>query len=218
LGVVHPEENTSQIGVIGVGVAALCRVKEMMKKSLLIWLLLWAAVLPAFAASLEGLRFDEQIRVASRELKLNGLGVRAVFIFKAYVAALYLGEKTSLPQEVLRQPGPKRLQLRMLMEVGSNDIKKALVDGMRKNVSDAQWAAMQERVTQFARTIDSIGTARPGDTITLDYVPEHGMTLAVNDAVKGNVISGLDFYTALLEIFVGNDPVDTRLKNGLLGQ
>lgn len=189
-----------------------------MNKFLLLMFLLGVTAVPASGASLEGLRFDDQVRVASRELKLNGLGVRAVFIFKAYVAGLYLGEKTSVPQEVLQQPGPKRLQLRMLMAVGSADIKKALVDGMRKNVSDAQWAAMQERVTQFARTIDSIGTARAGDTITLDYVPEQGMALAVNDVARGSAISGLDFYTALLEIFVGNDPVDTRLKNGLLGQ
>lgn len=190
----------------------------MMKKLVLMALLMCAAVVPALAASLEGLRFDDQVRVASRELRLNGLGVRSVFVFKAYVAGLYLGEKTSLSQEVLQQHGPKRLQLRMLMAIGAPDIKKALVDGMRKNVSEAQWAAMQERVAQFERTIDSIGTSRPGDTINLDYVPERGLTLVVNDAVKGSPISGQDFYNALLEIFVGNDPVDTRLKNGLLGQ
>jgi len=34
----------------------------------------------------------------------------------------------------------------------------------------------------------------------------------------GSAIAGQDFYNALLEIFVGDDPVDTRLKKGLLGQ
>lgn len=189
-----------------------------MKKLLLPLLMLWAAAAPAPAATLEGLRFDDVARVANRELKLNGLGVRAIFIFKAYVAGLYLGDRTSAPQEVLRQPGPKRIQMRMLMEVGAPDIKKALVDGMQKNVTEAQWAAMQERVAQFSRTIESIGVARPGDTINLDYVPEHGLLLAVNDVAKGGAIGGADFYNALLEIFVGDNPVDTRLKKGLLGQ
>lgn len=191
-----------------------------MKKYLLISLALWAAAtLPqASAASLEGLRFDDVAKVANRELQLNGLGVRAVFIFKAYVAGLYLGNKTSVPQEVLRQAGPKRIQMRMLMEIGAPDIKKALVDGMQKNVSEAQWAAMQDRVVQFTRTIESIGVAKPGDTINLDYVPERGLMLAVNDVTKGGAISGTDFYNALLEIFVGDNPVDTRLKKGMLGQ
>jgi hypothetical protein len=191
-----------------------------MKKSLLALLLvcLHASVpLPARAATLDGLAFDDQIRLAGRELQLNGLGVRAVFIFRAYVAGLYLGKKTAAGQEVLQQSGPKRLQLRMLMDIGAPDIKKALVDGMRKNVSEAQWAAMQERVAQFAGTIDALGSTRAGDTLTLDYLPGRGMMLSVNGVAKGAAIAGVDFYNALLGIFVGDDPVDTRLKAGLLG-
>jgi Chalcone isomerase-like len=185
--------------------------------SLLFWLA--AAVLPAAgAATMEGLRFDDSARVANRELRLNGLGLRAVYIFKAFVAGLYLSDRASTGQEVLLNQSPKRLQLRMLMEVGANDIKKALIDGMRKNVSEAQWSAMEERALSFAQTIDSIGVTRPGDTINLDYQPERGMTLAVNDVSKGTAINGEDFYTALLKIFVGDDPVDTRMRKGLLGQ
>lgn len=195
-----------------------------MKKFLLslsAWLValsLSVASVPAGAATLEGLAFDEQLRLGDHELRLNGLGVRGIFIFKAYVAGLYLPQKTRQSREVLQQAGPKRLQLRMLMEVGAGDIKKALVDGMRKNVNEAQWSAMQERVSRFSRTIESIGTTRPGDTITLDYLPDQGLLLAVNDVTKGDVIAGADFYNALLSIFVGDDPVDTRLRNGLLGQ
>lgn len=173
---------------------------------------------PAAAATLEGQSFADRVRLDERDLSLNGLGVRGIFIFKAYVAGLYLPQKSSQGQEVLRQSGPKRLQLRMLMEVGAGDIKKALIDGMRKNVTEAQWAAMQERVDRFSRTIDSLGVARRGDSITLDYLPEHGLQLLVNDTVKGTPIPGADFYHAMLAIFVGDDPVDTRLRAGLLGQ
>jgi hypothetical protein len=173
---------------------------------------------PAAAATLEGVQFEDQAKLANHELRLNGVGVRGIFIFKAYVAGLYLGDKASTGKEALSHPGPKRLQLRMLMEIGAGDIKKALVDGMHKNVNEAQWAAMQDRVTQFSQTIDSIGVTRPGDTINLDYVPAQGLTLAVNDVPRGTAIPGQDFFNALLEIFVGEDPVDTRLRNGLLGQ
>lgn len=172
----------------------------------------------AVSASLEGLQFDDQVRLANRDLHLNGLGVRAVFIFKAFVAGLYLGDKASEGQAAVHHPGPKRLQLRMLVEIGANDIKNALVNGMRKNVSAAQWALMQGRAAEFSRTIDAIGLTRPGDTISLDYLPERGLLLAVNDIPRGGAIAGQDFYAALLEIFVGDDPVDLGLKRGLLGQ
>ena len=52
----------------------------------------------------------------------------------------------------------------------------------------------------------------------LDYVPDLGTTLAVNGASKGAAIAGADFFTAVLGIFVGDNPVDARLKQGLLGQ
>lgn len=186
-----------------------------LKLSLLSLILLTSA---SHAAVMEGLQFEDQARLAQRDLKLNGLGIRSIFIFKAYVAGLYLGEKVSSTQEVQRYAGPIRLQMRLLMEVGAPDIKKALVDGMRKNVSDAQWQAMQDRVTDFSRTIESVGTVRPGDTINLDFVPERGLLLSVNGVDKGGAIRGLDFYSAMLAVFVGDDPVDTRLKRGLLGQ
>ncbi len=167
---------------------------------------------------MEGLQFEDQARVAQRELKLNGLGIRSIFIFKAYVAGLYVSDKVTSTQDVQRYSGPIRLQLRMLMEVGARDIKQALVDGMRKNVNEAQWLVMQDRVVDFSRTIESIGVVRPGDTINLDFVPERGLLLAVNGLDQGGAIRGLDFYSALLAVFVGDDPVDTRLKRGLLGQ
>ena len=181
-------------------------------------LLLALCVLPVRAAVLEGQRFDERVSLASHELQLNGLGVRAAYIFKAFVAALYLPQRSAEPQDILGQDVPRRLQLRMLMTVDSNEIRKALVRGMRKNAADPEWAILQARVDQFAHAIDTIGTAREGDTINLDYLPGRGLLLAVNDLPRGPVIAGADFYQALLEIFVGPNPVDTRLKKGLLGQ
>ena len=176
------------------------------------------AVSSAGAATLEGQRFDDHTRVADSELLLNGLGVRAVFIIKGYVAGLYLDRKAATLQEASAMPGPKRLQLRMLLNVGPEEFNKALVAGIRKNASDAELVALNERIGQLERTISAFGPTVRGDVINIDYVPEQGTTLAVNGAVKGPAIAGADFYHAVLGIFVGERPVDARLKKGLLGQ
>lgn len=176
----------------------------------------WTGALSA--AELEGQRFDDQANLGSQSLKLNGLGLRSVFIIKAYVAGLYLPEKSTAPTDILQSTGPKRLQLRPLMDLSAADIKKALLDGMRKNAGDGQWAALQDRAMALGRTIDTIGVSKPGDTITLDYLPQQGMVLTINNQARGNPVPGADFYSALLEIFIGSSPVDTRLKKGLLGQ
>ena len=178
-------------------------------------LLGWVGIVQA--AELEGQRFDDQASLGNQSLKLNGLGLRSVFIIKAYVAVLYLPEKSSSPVDILQSTGPKRLQLRPLMDLSAGDIKKAVLDGMRKNAGEGQWAALQDRAQALGRTIDTIGVSKPGDTITLDYLPQQGMVLAINNQARGTPVPGADFYSALLEIFIGSSPVDTRLKKGLLG-
>lgn len=173
---------------------------------------------PASSATLEGMRFDDSIQLDATELKLNGLGLRAVLFIRGYVAGLYLIEKSTVENEVLVSTGPKRIQLRMLREAKAEDFNKALVSGMRRNATEAELTGLRDRLAQLERVIDSIGTVRKGDAITLDYIPERGMTLSVNGAVKGPSIHGADFYRTLLEIFIGDHPVDPRLKKGLLGQ
>jgi Chalcone isomerase-like len=173
---------------------------------------------PASSATLEGMHFDDTIQLNATELKLNGLGLRAVLFIRGYVAGLYLIEKSTVENEILVSTGPKRIQLRMLREAKAEDFNKALVSGMRRNATEAELTRLQDRLAQLERVIDSIGTVRKGDAITLDYIPERGMTLAVNGAVKGPSIHGADFYRTLLEIFIGDHPVDPRLKKGLLGQ
>lgn len=181
-------------------------------------LLVALAAPSAGAATLEGQRFEDSTQLADSELKLNGVGMRAVFIIKGYVAGLYLNENASTSQQVSAMAGPKRLQLRMLRSAGPDDFNKALVAGIRKNASEAELARLNERIGQLERTIKTIGATVEGDVINIDYVPERGMTLAVNGAVKGREIAGADFFDAVLGIFIGNNPVDARLKKGLLGQ
>jgi hypothetical protein len=173
--------------------------------------------IPVLAATLENQRFEDVVQLASRDLKLNGLGLRSVFVFKAYVAGLYLTEKSENPQIIFKNPEPKRFQIQLLRDIDAADIKKALVDGIRERSSEAQWLALQERAMLLARTIDAIGNSKKGDTIMLDYVPERGMTLNYNNVLQGNAIAGQDFYNAILSIFIGERPVDTKLKNGLMG-
>src|SRR5471032_1777511 len=62
--------------------------------------------------TLEDQTFPGSARVASTELLLNGVGLRAAFVYKVYVAGLYLPTKAASGADVLAQTGPKRLQVR----------------------------------------------------------------------------------------------------------
>lgn len=173
--------------------------------------------LQAGAAEIEGVRIDEATRVAGKELQLNGVGLRTVFIVKGYVAALYLPEKVRNAAVVLGAKGPKRLQIRPLREVEADTFVKALNEGMRDNHTDVQLEKFADRLAQLEQAMSQVGTARKGDVINFDYSPDSGTVIAINGTPRGRPIPGEDFYQAVLRIFLGDRPVDRDLKRGLLG-
>lgn len=174
-----------------------------------------SAAIPA--ATIEGQRFDDRIRLADVDLALNGVGLRAVAWLKGYAAGLYLPQKASTPAAVIAQKGPKRIQLKMMVDVGSEEFRKAWDKGMTRNHSAAEYEPMRERIARFSATIGAIGKLKKGDVIDLDFLPGKGLQLSLNGKPRGEPLPGEDLYAGLLKIFVGNVPVDARLKAGLLG-
>jgi hypothetical protein len=167
--------------------------------------------------TLEDQTFPGSARVASTELQLNGVGLRAAFIYKVYVAGLYLPTKAASGTDVIAQAGPKRLQLRMLMDGPSDEFAKAFTGGIRKRTPADQVAAMQSRIDDFDHTLRSVGDVKKGDIVNLDFTPDVGLTMTLNGKAVGKPVPGADLYAALLEIFIGDRANDPKLKAGLLG-
>jgi hypothetical protein len=171
----------------------------------------------ALATRIEGLTFDDRIRLADADLVLNGVGLRSVLWLKGYAAGLYMTEKGATAERVLAVKGPKRIQMRMLLNVEAKEFTKAFNVGIRRNSTEAESAALKDRMDQFDRTIELIGKVGKGDVVNLDFVPSRGLVLSVNGAAKGEPIPGEDLYAGILKIFIGEQPVDKKLKAGLLG-
>ena len=167
--------------------------------------------------TMEDQTFPGHAKVANTELQLNGVGLRSALIYKVYLAGLYLPAKSASGADILAQAGPKRLQVRMLMDGPSDEFAKAFTGGIAKRTPADQVAAMKDRIDAFDRTLRSVGKVRKGDVVDLDYTPAAGLTMAVNGKPYGAPVPGADLYAALLDIFVGDRPVDARMKAGMLG-
>lgn len=176
-----------------------------------------AAQLPPAGVKVEGQRFDAVAQVAGTELLLNGAGLRAAAWFKAFAAALYLQRPARTAQEATNQPGPKRLQLRMLRELPAVEFNKAVHKGVARNVSPAQLQALQLRLDQFGALVDALEKLKVGDLVDLDHEPGLGTALRLNGTLRGSPIAGDDFFVALMLSFLGDQPYDKKLKAGLLG-
>jgi hypothetical protein len=174
----------------------------------------------AQAAEVAGVKLEDRLRLApgGPELVLNGAGIRTRAIFKVYVAGLYLAEKKGTTGEVLALPGPKRVAMTMLRDLGAQQLSEALADGIRGNSSAAEQEALKGRTDELLAVMNALGEAKSGDAILLDFLPESGTRVVVNGQPRGKPIAGEDFYRALLRIWLGDRPVDGDLKRGMLGQ
>lgn len=178
----------------------------------------WA--LPARATppvSVEGVSFAGDITLADVPLQLNGVGLRAVAWLKGYAAGLYLPRKATTVAQVLSQSGPKRLQLRMLVEVEAEEFVKAFHKGVSRNSSPAEAARLAERMVRFDTQVRTLGKLRKRDVIDLDFLPGRGLVMSRNGSTRFEAIAGDDLYAALLRCFIGERPADPEMKVGLLG-
>ena len=173
--------------------------------------------LTANAAEVAGVKLDDKTQVESRDLVLNGAGLRKRFaVVKVYVIGLYLAEKKTDAAAVLALAGPKRAEIHMLRDVDANTFTEALVEGLRANHSEADFKALEPRVKELSDLMAQIGEAKDGMTLALDWTGA-GTRLAVNGNPAGKPIAGEDFYRALLRIWIGDKPVQDDLRKALLG-
>jgi hypothetical protein len=169
------------------------------------------------AREFHDIRFADSLIIpgTEQELQLNGIGYRSKFFIKVYIAALYIEDQAATPAEILSQPGPKRLLMHFLYdEVSSEKLVAAWNEGFEDNTSPRDLTVLRDRIDRFNAMFP---TLHAGDEVLLDYVPDKGTVVTIKGETKG-VIEGRDFNTALLNIWLGEDPADSSLKDALLGE
>jgi hypothetical protein len=180
------------------------------------YLSLLLTVLPVCAATqIAGIELPDSYSLDGKTLALNGAGVRSKLFVKVYIGALYLQQTTHDAATALADTGPGSMQMVMLYkQVGAEKITHGWEDGMAANLDAATRARLADRLKRFNSWFSDLVR---GDHVFIDYIPGQGTRLKINDAVRGT-IEGSDFFQALLKVWLGSDPADPDLKQGLLGQ
>ncbi len=148
-------------------------------------------------------------------LQLNGMGYRTKFIFNIYVGGLYTESRVESRDAVQALKGPKRVVMHMVYdEVSREKITNGWNDGFEENNSYEQLEKLQPRLKIFNSYFHNL---KKGDVLLFDYIPEKGTRVTINGDVRG-VVEGADFYSALLDVWLGDEPADGDLKEAMLGE
>ena len=121
-----------------------------------------------------------------------------------------------LADSIIADDHEHRVALHMLHELSSKKLYGAFSEAIEVNHTHDELAALGAQLKQMAQIFDALKKVRPGDVITLDYLPASGTQISVNGTARCT-IAGAAFNRALLRIWLGSRPVQDDLKKAMLG-
>lgn len=170
----------------------------------------------AQARTIEGVDLAESITARDgTELQLHGAGVREKFVFDIYVGALYLTSTGHSLETIMGSDQPARIEMHFVYdEVEAEKLESAWREGFAGNNDREVLDTIEPQLENFVRMFP---TAVEGDTFAMEYLPGQGTRVTINGEAAGTV-DGDVFFNALLGVFLGPEPADDDLKEGMLGK
>lgn len=170
----------------------------------------------AQARTIEGVDLAESITARDgTELQLHGAGVRTKFFFDIYVGALYLTSTGQSLDTILASDQPARIEMHFVYdEVEAEKLESAWREGVARNNDREVLDTIEPQLAKFVRMFP---TAMEGDTFAMEYLPGQGTRVTINGEAAGT-LEGDVFFNALLGVFLGPEPADDDLKEGMLGR
>jgi len=158
-----------------------------------------------------GVEFYTETTINEVPVIINGIGVRTKYFMNMYVAALYLKKKSKEGSTIINADEKMGIHLRLVSSMVTRErFKEAVMDGFKnastgKDTKEKQFTFMSFLGEEF----------NDQDRIYMDYAPKVGTNVYKNGVLKGT-IPGIEFKKALFAIWLGKNPAQESLKDGLL--
>jgi len=155
------------------------------------------------------------ITMGGTELILNGAGMREKVVFDLYAGGLYLASKKSDAAAIINADETMALKLNIVSGMVSS---KKMIDAVDEGF-DASMKGNTSSLTSKIEQFKGFFNEKIVKTNVFDiaYIKGKGTVVYKNGKEIG-AIEGLEFKKALFGIWLGNDPADNDLKDGMLGK
>lgn len=174
--------------------------------------------LTASALTIDGYDIPAVIPATSQhaELKLNGASMRILYgVVDTYIGKLYMENPVTDPQALIEADEYKRMVFQVVMKrISGRRMAKAMYDALQLSLSHEEAASMEERLQLLVQLFDS--SIKKGEEGYIEWVPGVGSRIVIKNDVKG-IIPGKDLNDAILNIWVGDNPVGATFKRQVLG-
>jgi len=183
-----------------------------MKKILLIFLLISTF---SFSAEIKDIKFPKSVIVNNQKLFLNGVGIRNKFFIDAYIGGLYLTNPTHDPKKILASNEIISLRIIINLSIPSKRLMKLmLMHELKISLTKAELKKVENEIDIFLSTFNQKILA--GDTFVFNIIPNGGIKAYKNNQLV-KVINNDSFNKIILKPWIGDRPVEKKLKSNLLG-
>lgn len=155
----------------------------------------------------------QTVNVDGQELQLNGVGQRTKFFFDIYEGALYTSEKARSLAEVIATGKNVRIAMHIqYREVGGEKLRNGFQEGFEENMSAEELKTFASEITAFK---EAWKTMFKNNIANIDFTT-NGLTVTTQDGLRGT-ISNPKFNEMVFRIWLGKEPAQEGLKEGMLG-
>lgn len=175
------------------------------------------AILTQFSFAQEeisGVTPPKSIEVSGQQLMFNGAGLREKLFLDLYVGGLYLTNKSNDGKTVINADESMAITLDIVSGLITSEKMIDAVDDGFESSTGGNTAPLESQINTFKDAFkDEIVK---GDHFVIAYIKGTGVEIHKNGK-KIKSISGLDFKKALFGIWLGDEPADEDLMEGMLG-
>ena len=169
----------------------------------------------SYTQTINGIVVEEKVIVNNEELLLNGWGIRNKFFIDIYVGALYIPVPTNDAVSIINSPTPKSMYLHIIPNwISPSFLKSALKSELKNSSTKEEMDHLEKEIDIFLSTFDE--KIKKEDKFIFNIIPDIGVEVYKNDKFIKS-IEGEEFSKRLLELWIGDKPVDKKLKMKVLG-
>jgi Chalcone isomerase-like len=155
--------------------------------------------------------------VRGKKLVLNGAGVRRRGYYKSNIVALYLPERLTTLDAIMKLDGPRRIQMLLLRDFSQSTVSRIFLADFKQAATDTEFKALINEVAEIGAIYNNVKRVEQGDKVNIDWQPGAGIIASLNDRqLNDKPINNELAYQIYLRMFMGPG-VPEDLRNRLLG-
>ena len=144
--------------------------------------------------------------------KLQSMSIYSDLNQDYFVAALHTDER-DLSNNVHAYEKKRRIEIRIVSDtMYSRRFSRIWINGSAINSSKSEFYKNKDNLIEFTRCIK--GNLKKGDRINIDFNPDIGTSLYIND-IFIHTFASQSFFKILLNVLIGDIPLSARIKEDL---